>query len=469
MAVAHEVARLCTIRLRHGENLMLNLLARHGFIAILVAVLIEEVGIPMPIPTDILIVLAGIESAGRFPRLVFWFFALSGASATGATGLYFITRWGGRPLVERFGRYVHLGPEQLARGEDLLRRRGWFGIAVGRAIPGLRYATVIVCGVLKVPYLRFLTAHIAGSSLYIITFLALGTTFGPAIMNNIHVPSRSLNLLWLLLLAVGLPLLIMWLSWRAHPQVPLNPSTQRLFWSNFIASFLGATVLAASWSAAATYADLVGPPRPVNAIATLAGWLLGRGLGAAPAYILIYAGLLLLCFAMSAAYYQFLVPRLAPRIASLPMQVAELGLLTSCLVLVFIIFSITVVRYGPLLRWWNTGGLWLVGAIGLGILGYAFTTAYGRTLGLAVLPSLYRVHMGQTTRRALEAEIAHHRHEHAIGDDAEPASHSLPSPTAVGEATRTQSHPRPYLNGRTPRAHDAPNDAPDRSITQQRS
>ncbi|HEU5014721.1 MAG TPA: DedA family protein [Roseiflexaceae bacterium] len=405
---------------------MLNLLARHGFIAILVAVLIEEVGIPMPLPTDILIVLAGVESAGHFPRLVFWFCTLSCASATGATGLYFITRWGGRPLVERFGRYVHLGPEQLARGERLLQRRGWFGIAVGRAIPGLRYATVIVCGLLRVPYFRFLTAHVVGSSLYIATFLALGATFGPAIISNIHVPSRTINLLWLLMLAIGLPLLIMWLSWRAHPQVPAHPSTQRLFWSNFVASFLGATVLAASWSAAATYADLVGTPRPVNAIATLVRWLLGRGLGEAPAYILIYAGLLLLCFAVSAAYYQFLVPHLSPRIGSLPMQVAELGLMTSCLVSIFFILTLSVVRYGPLLRWWNTGGPWLFGAIILGILGYAFTTAYGRTLGLAVLPSFYRVQMGQTTRRALQAEIAHHRYERNHTAAAEP-NHSQPA------------------------------------------
>lgn len=423
---------------------MLNLLARHGFIAILVAVLIEEVGIPMPIPTDILIVLAGVESAGHVPRLVFWFFALSCASATGATGLYFITRWGGRPLVERFGRYVHLGPEQLARGEHLLQRRGWFGIAAGRAIPGLRYATVIVCGLLKVPYLRFLTAHVVGSAVYIATFLALGSFFGPAIISNIHAPSRTINLLWLLLLAVGLPLLIMWLSWRAHPHVPARPSTQRLFWSNFVASFLGATVLAASWSAAATYADLVGTPRPVNAIATLARWLLGRGLGAAPAYLLIYAGLLLLCFAISAAYYQFLVPHLSPRIASLPLQVAELGLMTSCLISVFFVFTLSVARYGPLLRWWNTGGPWLIGAISLGVLGYAFTTAYARTLGLAVLPSFYRMRMGEKTRRALQAEIAHHRHERnhtmsAAPDHGQPASliaHvELPTHTSAAHET----------------------------------
>ncbi len=128
--------------------------------------------------------------------------------AIGASGLYAIVRRGGRPLVDRFGRYVHLGPEQLARSEALLARSGWGGIALGRALPGLRYVTVVACGLFRVPYLRFLTAHLAGSSVYIAVFLALGATFGPQILERIHPPAFTLRLLWLLPLAVGLPLLM---------------------------------------------------------------------------------------------------------------------------------------------------------------------------------------------------------------------------------------------------------------------
>src|SRR5262249_39145860 len=129
---------------------MLGLLARHSFVAICLAVFLEELGIPMPIPTDILIVFAGVAAGPSLPRLVLWFVLLSIASAVGSSGLYLAVRLGGRPLVERFGRYVHLGPDQLARAEGLLARFGWGGIAAGRAIPGLRYVTVIACGLLRV-------------------------------------------------------------------------------------------------------------------------------------------------------------------------------------------------------------------------------------------------------------------------------------------------------------------------------
>ncbi|KPV51861.1 hypothetical protein SE17_18810, partial [Kouleothrix aurantiaca] len=161
---------------------MLGLLNKHSFIAIFLAVLLEELGIPMPIPTDLLIVFAGVRGAGSAENLAIWFVLLNIASAVGASGLYAIIRRGGRPLVARFGRYVHLGPRQLDRAERLLARGGWTSIAVARAVPGLRYLAVIACGLLNIPYARFITAHIVGSSVYIALFLALGAVFGPTVV-----------------------------------------------------------------------------------------------------------------------------------------------------------------------------------------------------------------------------------------------------------------------------------------------
>src|SRR5918912_2280291 len=189
---------------------MLGSLARHSFVAILLAILVEELGIPMPIPTDVLIVLTGTQAGWSVPQLGLSFVMIALASTIGASCLYTIIRRGGRPLVERYGRYVHMGPKQLARSEALLARGGWKAIALGRATPGLRYATVVACGLFKVPYPRFVTAHVAGSSVYVAVFLVLGAVFGPAILALIHLPELGIRMLWLLLLAVGLPLLMVW-------------------------------------------------------------------------------------------------------------------------------------------------------------------------------------------------------------------------------------------------------------------
>jgi len=369
---------------------MLGLLAKHSFTAICLAVLLEELGIPMPIPTDFLIIFAGVGRARSLAELALAYVMLTMASTLGASGLYAIVRRGGRPLIDRFGRYVHLGPEQLARSEALLKRSGWAGIAIGRAVPGLRYVTVIACGLLNVPYRRFVTAHIVGSSVYIAVFLTLGALFGPTIADYVHLPELWLRLLWLLALAVVLPLLVVWCCYRAHAQRPAEPSRRRVLGSVLLASFAGTTTLAATWATIATVAELMGRPHQLNVVFTLAGWLLNSGLRATNAYMLIYTNLLLLCVGVGVVYYEIILPRLAPRGASLLRQVLGLALLSIVLVAIFLAPTLIAGQGSQPARWWYAGGPALLLDIALGILCYSLTTACGRALAIVVLPSLRR-------------------------------------------------------------------------------
>jgi membrane protein DedA with SNARE-associated domain len=214
---------------------MLNALARHSFGAVLLAVIIEELGLPLPIPTDFMIIFAGTTADRSLPRLGLFYMALTAAFALGASALYAMVRRGGRPLVEHYGRYVHLGPEQLARAEALLSRNGWGGIALGRATPGLRYTTVIACGLLKVSYPRFVTATLAGSSVYIAAFLALGAVFGPAVLDRIHVPAHPEQAHRKVPLAAGIPLLAVWASSRSRQ--PTDPSRGRVVAAALMGSY----------------------------------------------------------------------------------------------------------------------------------------------------------------------------------------------------------------------------------------
>ena len=371
---------------------MLSTLAKHSFMAILLAVMIEEFGIPMPIPTDLMIVFAGTTAGGFVPQLVLFFVTLTLASAVGGSGLYILVRRGGRPLVDRFGRYVHLGPEQLAHAEALLARGGWSSIALGRAIPGVRYATVIACGLLKVPFPRYVTAHIVGSSVYIAVFLALGAVFGPAILERIHLPVHALRLLWLLTLAVGLPFLIVRWSRRVRSRQSESPSRRRLVGAVLLGSFARTVALTATLSAAATVAELLGASHPLNVTYVLLGWLLlGLELDVGLALVLLYIVLLALLTGAAVAYYELMLPYLAPRGATPPRQVFGLTLLAFGLLVTIFLFSRFVERdssFGDL--WWQYGGPIMLLGIALGAVVYATTAVYGHILATAVVPSLHR-------------------------------------------------------------------------------
>lgn len=360
--------------------------------AILLAVVIEELGLPSPIPTDVMIVFLGTTAGEALPRLALYFVALALASAVGGSGLYAIVRRGGRPLVDRFGRYVHLGPEQLTRAEDLLKRGGWWSIALGRAIPGVRYATVIACGLLKVPFPQYVTAHIAGSSVYIAIFLALGAIFGPAILDRIHLPATGLRLLWLLPLAVGLPLLIVRWGRRARSRQPATPSRRRLLGAVLLGGFAGTIALTASLAATAAVAELLGASHPLNLAYSLLGWtMFGLESEVDAALLLLYAALLALLVGMAAIYQEFVLSYLAPRGVSPSRQVLDLMLLTVGLFGILFLLSLIVEDPGSLALWWRTGGgpIMLLGAA-LGTLAYASTVVYGRVLAIATVPSLRR-------------------------------------------------------------------------------
>ena len=174
---------------------MRALLASHPLLAIGGVIFVEELGIPSPLPSDLLMLLAGIGARqGQYP---FWLILLVQELATllGTCGLYAFTRRVGRGAFERYGWLLHLGPATLARAEATLRRSGWRGVLLGRLIPGLRIVTPIAAGVLGVPFAQFLPAVAVGGLLYILAFDALGYFIGTAALNayeRIGLPTGAL-------------------------------------------------------------------------------------------------------------------------------------------------------------------------------------------------------------------------------------------------------------------------------------
>lgn len=358
---------------------MLPFLLRYGFVAICGAIVLEELAIPMPIPTDVLIVTAG-TTGGGIERFLLWFVLISISSATGATGLYSILRRGGRPLVERFGRYVHLGPKALARGEALLARGGWWGIVFGRATPGLRLPTVVMCALLGVPYRRFITAHVCGSAIYILVFLSLGRAFGPAVLESLHLPRVSTRLIGLLILAIGLPALLVWLAKRAHiRREDVAPGRHLTVGAALLASLAGTIVFASAWAASFAITDIAGLPPPVMIGYRVARRVLGQQAGA---FFLGYSALTLGGIALGTIYLELILPHLTRWLRALPSQVMGLTLLT-------LLFAAYLA--------WHSGApnrahahLAIGITVALGSIAYAISVVYARALALNLIAPVPR-------------------------------------------------------------------------------
>ncbi|MHB8645687.1 MAG: DedA family protein, partial [Thermomicrobiales bacterium] len=160
------------------------LLAAHPLVVIAVLIFIEELGVPSPVPGDLMMLLAGVEVAQHRQHLWVVLLVMELATIAGASGLFGVSRRVGRPFVTRYGRFIHLTPERLGRVERTVQRYGAWAVVAGRLIPGLRIITPIAVGVLGEPFLIFLPALALGGFLYILAVTLIGVFIGPAALDT---------------------------------------------------------------------------------------------------------------------------------------------------------------------------------------------------------------------------------------------------------------------------------------------
>jgi membrane protein DedA with SNARE-associated domain len=89
-----------------------------------------------------------------------------------------IGRWGGRALLERHGRWVHVTPDNLAQAEDWFDRHGRAAVFLGRLTPVVRSFISIPAGTLESPLGPYTALTLAGSAIWCFGFAAIGWALG---------------------------------------------------------------------------------------------------------------------------------------------------------------------------------------------------------------------------------------------------------------------------------------------------
>jgi membrane protein DedA with SNARE-associated domain len=143
-------------------------------VGIAVAVALET--IVAPIPSEVILPMAGwkVSQSAADPSVVEpltgqpWNMLLAIAFATlgsvvGALVGYAIGALGGRPLLDRYGRYVGIGPDDLARADRWFERWGSWAVFAGRMVPLVRTFVSYPAGISRMPLGRFVLFSALGS------------------------------------------------------------------------------------------------------------------------------------------------------------------------------------------------------------------------------------------------------------------------------------------------------------------
>jgi membrane protein DedA with SNARE-associated domain len=156
-----------------------------GYIGVALWVAIESVIIP--IPSELVLPFAGfLVGQGRSIEPLTgqpWNLALVTLAGTigatlGALIAYAIGYFGGRPFLERFGRYLLISHEDLNRTEAFFARHGTKAAFFGRLVPVVRSLVSFAAGVARMPIVPFTIFTAAGSLPWTLLLVVVGSQLG---------------------------------------------------------------------------------------------------------------------------------------------------------------------------------------------------------------------------------------------------------------------------------------------------
>jgi membrane protein DedA with SNARE-associated domain len=155
---------------------LLSVVDRFGYAGVSGLVFVESFGIPAPGETAIV---AGAAAAGSGHLNVFAVAAAAFVAAVvGDSVGWLIGRRGGRPLVQRYGRYVRLTPPRLDRVEQFMSRQGPKIVIIARFVEGLRQFNGIVSGMTGMRFPVFVACNAIGAALWVSVWSAAGYLAG---------------------------------------------------------------------------------------------------------------------------------------------------------------------------------------------------------------------------------------------------------------------------------------------------
>ena len=154
-------------------------------------------GLGVPGLGEVLLPLGGAAvRQGKFDLATLLAVALVG-QMLGLIGSYFIARYGGVALVERYGKYVLLSHRELARSQRAFDKYGIGLVLVGSFTPGLQGAVGYVAGLAEMRFVQFMLAATIGKLVWVSALIYVGMALG----NNLDLIDRSIKQIGVVVLA----------------------------------------------------------------------------------------------------------------------------------------------------------------------------------------------------------------------------------------------------------------------------
>lgn len=155
---------------------ILNIISSFGYFGMFIAMILEAVIII--IPSEVILATGGIFAANG----IFSFF---GAFLTGLLGsvfcaiiIYLMGYYGGRPFIEKYGKYFFMKKEDIEKSDEWFAKYGMKAALIGRCLPIIRTFISLPIGIAKLDFKKFVIYTTAGSIPWTLLFVGAGFILG---------------------------------------------------------------------------------------------------------------------------------------------------------------------------------------------------------------------------------------------------------------------------------------------------
>jgi membrane protein DedA with SNARE-associated domain len=187
-----------------------------GWFGVVVLMSIESTAIPLP--SEVIMPLAGwrlVLDSGHGVAYVFLagFWGAVG-SLIGSLAEYYVARAGGRPFIEKYGKYVLITQKDLERADRWFQTRGELTVFVARMIPGVRGFISIPAGIARMNVPRFAIFTFIGALPW-----TLGLAWGGFLLGENYDSIRDVSKPFdIPIIATG-TVIVSWFLWRRIKEV----------------------------------------------------------------------------------------------------------------------------------------------------------------------------------------------------------------------------------------------------------
>lgn len=158
------------------SDFVLEMIGRFGYLGMFLSMILEAIIII--IPSELILATGGILASQKI--FSFWgaFFIGLFGSVFCAAIIYWMGRLGGRPFIEKYGKYFFMKKEDIDKADEWFGRYGMFAAFIGRNFPIVRTFISLPIGMTRLSFLKFMIYTTLGSIPWTFAFVYVGYSLG---------------------------------------------------------------------------------------------------------------------------------------------------------------------------------------------------------------------------------------------------------------------------------------------------